>query len=48
MSQSDIWANIYLEMSVIYQIYYMASEICKIDETFNDFYRNWKIYKLYS
>lgn len=38
MYQSDIWANLYLEMAVIYQLFYMVSDICKIDETFNDFY----------
>ena len=38
MYQSDIWANLYLEMAVIYQLYYMVSDICKLDETFNDFY----------
>ena len=38
MYQSDIWANLYLELAVIYQLFYMVSDICKIDETFNDFY----------
>ena len=31
-------SNWILELCIVYQLYYMWSEKCKIDETFNDLY----------
>ena len=36
MIKDDAWKNIILELSIIYQIYYMWGEKCTIDTVFND------------
>ena len=38
MIKDDIWKNIILELSVIYQVYYMLGDKCSIDKIFNDMY----------
>lgn len=38
MIRDDIWKNIILEISILYQLYYMVGEKCKIDQTINDIY----------
>lgn len=38
MTKDGFWKNWILELSVIYQLYYMWGEKCKIDMTFNDLY----------
>jgi len=38
MIKDDVWKNIILEIAVIYQLYYMLGEKCKIDKTINDIF----------
>ena len=38
MVHSDFWKNIVQELSIIYQLYFMLGEKCKIDQTINDLY----------
>ena len=38
MTKKDVGSNIILMIMIIYQLYYMWGEKCKIDETFNDVY----------
>ena len=38
MIQADILEHWIQELAIIYQLYYMWSDKCKIDQTFNDFY----------
>ena len=37
MWKSDWAKHFILEMAIVYQLYYMASDKCKVDLTFNDF-----------
>ena len=39
MIHHGFWNNIIPEIAIIYQLYYMWGEKCKIDTTFNDLYR---------
>ena len=38
MVKSDIWKHWMLEIAIIYQLYFMWSDKCKIDQTVNDVY----------
>jgi hypothetical protein len=38
MIQADIYEHWIQELAIVYQMYYMWSDKCKIDQTFNDFY----------
>ena len=38
MTKKDVGSNIILMIMIVYQLYYMWGEKCKIDETFNDVY----------
>lgn len=38
MVQSDPWKHWMLEVSIIYQLYFMWSDQCQIDRTVNDLY----------
>jgi hypothetical protein len=38
MTIDGFWNNWILELSIMYQLYYMWGEKCKIDMTFNDLY----------
>ena len=38
MIKSDPWKHWMLELAIIYQLYFMVSDICRIDQTINDLY----------